>query len=190
MLTNRNSSEAAVLEQYRVSLENLKKQLTVSNTMTELSYNYEQIATEENRRATKLKFYTQNKTENYETTAAYWMFEKKINALIEIYKVHREKAKAAFQKAPLRLEILAINGSQPHIYAKWMQMVKKFYGEVSNNDFILAKLSYFNVTDEEIEQAENLINETEAARLQYLRSVGESESSIQQKDGALKKLDD
>jgi hypothetical protein len=71
-----------------------------------------------------------------------------------------------------------------------MENVKKFYAEISNSEGLKGKLLIFKVTEEEVAQATNLIIETEAARAEYLREVGESEDMTQQKDAAFSTLED
>jgi len=190
MAFNKRQSEAAVLEQYRVSLENVKKQPKISSTMTEYGYTPESITIGENLYSSTLQVYQLNKTEDDETSTAYQLFDQNRVALTDIYRIHRRKAKAAFRKDPVMLDQLSVSGSQPGVYVKWMVMVKKFYAEASNSEETKTKLSRFKVTDEEISMAINLISQTEAARSEYLREVGESEDATKQKDAAFTKLDD
>jgi hypothetical protein len=190
MANRKSNSEAAVLEQYRVSLENVKKQPTISSILGEYGYTPEVIAVGEGLYAGTSLVYKLNKTEDDETTATYAVFSEKKTGLSGLYKVHRRKAKVAFRKDPVVLQLLAVNGSQPRVYVKWMENVKKFYAEISNSEGLKGKLLIFKVTEEEVAQATNLIIETEAARAEYLREVGESEDMTQQKDAAFSTLED
>lgn len=190
MSTKRSKSEAAVLEQYRVALENAKNQPTISRIMTEYSYTPEVIAEGENLYSNTLLVYNQNKTEDDETSAAYADFSTKKEELVILYRAHRKRAKTAFRKDPVTLEQLALSGSQPGAYIKWMEMVKKFYTTVSANEAFKNKLRLFKVTEEELAQGQALITAIEAARAEYLREVGESEDITKQKDTAFANLDD
>ncbi len=190
MSTRRKNSEAGVLEQYRVSLENAKQQPTISSILAEYGYIAEVLASGENLYAETLQVYSLNKTEDDETTAASTAFKEKKDALIALYRTHRKKAKVAYLNDPVTLDLLLVNGSQPGVYVKWMEMVKKFYAEVSASEELKTKLARYKVTEEEITLGTTLIAETEAARSEYLREVGESEDTTKQKDSAFSKLDD
>ncbi|MGD9931363.1 MAG: hypothetical protein AB7U05_15180 [Mangrovibacterium sp.] len=189
MATNKTNSEAAVLEQYRVSLENVKNQPTISSLLDEFGYTPEVIAVGESLFANTLQVYTLNKTEDDETSAAYAVFNQKKSELAALYKAHRKKAKVVFRNEPVTLDLLAVSGNLSGAHVKWMETVKKFYAEVSNNTEIKTSLARFKVTGEEISQAISLITEVETARATYLREVGESEDTTQQKDAAFSKLD-
>jgi len=190
MATNKTNSESAVLEQYRVSFENVKKQPTISSVLTEFGYTPEVIAVGESLYNKTLRMYNLNKTESDETSAAYAIFNQKKSELTNLYRNHRKKAKVAFRNEPVTLDLLAVSGSLSGAYLKWMETVKKFYAEVSNNAEIRTSLARFKVTDEEISQAGTFISEVEMARAEYLREVGESEDTTKQKDAAFTTLDD
>src|SRR5690606_38546310 len=65
--------------------------------------------------------------EKSESFAAYRAFEAKWDGLSDLYALHRRKAKAAFSKAPVVAEMLAILGSVPRTYARWIETVRTFY---------------------------------------------------------------
>jgi hypothetical protein len=190
MAYKKSNSEASVLEQYRVSLENVKNQPTISSILAEYGYTPEVIAVGENLYASMSQVYNLNKTEDDETMASYAVFNTKKTGLDSLYKVHRKKAKVAFRNDPVTLGLLKVDGKQPRPYVKWMEAVKKFYAEIINSPDLQVKMLSFKVTEEEVNQASTLIAETEAARADYLREVGESEDMTQQKDAAFSKLDD
>ncbi|MHA7110112.1 hypothetical protein ACRTDU_08310 [Sunxiuqinia elliptica] len=190
MSTKRTNSEAAVLEQYRVSIENAKKQPTISSIMTEYGYTPEVIVTGENLYSKTFEIYNRNKTEDDETSAAYATFSNQKDALKELYKTHRKKAKVVFKNEPVILDLLLLQGTQPGAYVKWMEMIKKFYDELTKSEELKNRLSRLKVPEEELNQASELISSTESARAEYLREVGESEDATQQKDAAFAKLDE
>jgi hypothetical protein len=190
MSTKRTSSEAAALEQYRVSFENVKTQPTISSTMTEYGYTPEVIGEGENLYANTLHVYNSNKTEDDETSAAYAVFEEKRGELKDLYRAHRKKAKVVFRNDPVTLDLLGIGGRQPSSYVKQMEMMKKFYAEISNSEELRTKIIRLKVSEDEISQASTLIVETETARAEYLREIGESEDMTKQKDAAFSELDD
>ena len=88
------------------------------------------------------------------------------------------------------LNLLGIGGSQPDSYVNRMGMMKKFYAEISSNEELRTKIIRLKVAEEEFGQASSLIVETETARADYLREIGESEDMTKQKDTAFAELDD
>lgn len=190
MATSQHASEAATLEKYRVALQNVKTQPTIASLMAEFGYTPEVLATGEACYAAGNQAYLQNKTEADESSAAYQLFNQKKTALNDLYRMHRKKAKVAFRNDPVTAALLAVDGSQPGVYVKWMEMVKKLYAELAKSDSLKIQLARYKVTDAELVQADTLIAETEAARAAYLREAGESEDATKLKDAALAKLDE
>jgi hypothetical protein len=47
--------------------------------------------------------------------------------LEETYSLHRKKAKVVFRNDALILDKLAVSGSLPKAYVKWLETAKKFY---------------------------------------------------------------
>ncbi|MFV0377582.1 MAG: hypothetical protein ACK5JD_09790 [Mangrovibacterium sp.] len=184
------NSEAAVLEQYRVSFENVKKQPVIATALAEFGYPSGRIATGQAYYIAALQVYQQNKSKDDEKLAAHNLFTQKKNALAKLYSTHRKKAKVAFRKDPITLALLAIDGGQPHVYVKWMEMVEKLYNELAKNDSLRVTLAGYKITDTELTQAATLIADTQSARAAYLLKVGESEDATKHKDAALAQIDE
>lgn len=190
MAGKKHLSEAETLEQYRVALENVEKQPEIATIMAEFGYD-ETLLTEGKTLLTKTReTYDYNKKEDDETSAAYKNFTELKENLAKTYGMHRKKAKVIFRKEPTTLSKLALTGSLPTAYIKWLETVKKFYTVASKNKDIQDKLIRLKITIEEINGTIQLISDLELARAEYLREKGESQDATKLKDSAFGEIDD
>ncbi|RXP47940.1 hypothetical protein EC396_12890 [Lutibacter sp. HS1-25] len=190
MPLKKNQTEAEALEQYRVSFENVEKQTEIATIMAEFGYD-ETLLTEGKTLLTKTReIYDYNKKEDDEKSAAYKNFTEIKENLAKTYGMHRKKAKVIFRKEPTILNKLALTGSLPTAYIKWLETVKKFYTVASKNKDIQDKLIRLKITIEEINETIQLISDLETARAEYLREKGESQDATKLKDKAFGEIDD
>ena len=190
MPLKKNQTEAEALEQYRVSFENVEKQPEIATIMAEFGYD-ETLLTEGKTLLTKTRqAFDFNKKEDDETTEAYKNFTELKENLAKTYTLHRKKGKVIFRKEPTTLNKLALTGSLPTAYIKWLETVKKFYTVAAADSDIQSKLVRLKITTEEINGTIQLITNLELARAEYLREKGESQDSTKSKDKAFGEIDD
>mgnify|MGYP003627194705 FL=1 len=190
MATKRTLSEAETLEQYRVALENAESQTEIATIMAEFGYD-ETLITEGRTLLTKTReAFDLNKKEDDETTEAYKNFAETKENLAKTYTLHRKKGKVIFRKEPTTLSKLALTGSLPTAYIKWLETVKKFYTVAVSDTEIQNKLVRLKVSTEELNGTIQLISNLEQARSEYLREKGESQDSTKSKDKAFAEIDD
>jgi len=190
MATKRTLTEAETLEQYRVSLDNAENQSEIATIMTEFGYDSETIGQGKALLAETRQAYAANKTEDDETSAAYNSFSNLKDQLAETYSLHRKKAKVVFRNDSLTMDKLAVSGSVPKAYVKWLETAKKFYSVASTDTDLQSKLARLKITTDDLTAASTLISNLEAARADYLREKGESQDSTKIKDAAFVKIDD
>ena len=190
MATKRTLTEAETLEQYRVSLDNAENQSEIATIMTEFGYDSETIGQGKALLAETRQAYAANKTEDDETSAAYNSFSNLKDQLAETYSLHRKKAKVVFRNDSLTMDKLAVSGSVPKAYVKWLETAKKFYSVASTDTDLQSKLARLKITTDDLTAASTLISNLEAARADYLREKGESQDSTKIKDAAFGKIDD
>jgi hypothetical protein len=190
MATKRTLTEAETLEQYRVSLDNVENQPEIAPIMAELGYDAEMIAQGKALLAETRQAYDANKTEDDETSEAYGTFSDLKAQLEETYSLHRKKAKVVFRNDAIMLDKLAVSGSLPKAYVKWLETAKKFYTVASTDTDLQSKLARLKITPDELTAASTLISNLEAARGEYLREKGESQDATKAKDAAFTKIDD
>ena len=190
MATKRTLSEAEVLEQYRVSFENVESQTEIATIMAEFGYD-ETLLTEGKTLLTKTRqAFDFNKKEDDETSEAYKNFTELKENLAKTYTLHRKKGKVIFRKEPTTLNKLALTGSLPTAYIKWLETVKKFYTVAAADSDIQSKLVRLKITTEELNGTIELITNLELARAEYLREKGESQDATKLKDSAFGEIDD
>ena len=85
---------------------------------------------------------------------------------------------------------LELDGAMPRVYVKWLETVKKFYTEMLADTTLQENISRLKVTVEDLNAANTLVNELEAARSEYLREKGESQDATTAKDTVFSELDD
>ena len=190
MATRPKNSEAQTLEQYRVALENCEAQAQIATTMAEFGYDSTTIAVGKAKLDATRTTYDSNKTESYESAAAYDAFESKRKELASEYSSHRKKAKVIYRKDPMMCDKLAISGSMPQAYVKWLETIRKFYTIAIADAEIQAQLTKMKITLEDLNAANALIPEVEALRAIYLKEKGESQDATKAKDASFAELDD
>jgi len=190
MAGKKHFSEAEVLEQYRVALENVVAQTEIATIMAEFGYD-ETLLTEGNTLLTTTRqAFDLNKKEDDETTASYSNFSTLKENLAKTYALHRKKGKVIFRKDPITLNRLSLTGSLPAAYIKWLEVVKKFYAVVSTDTDIQTKLLRLKITTAEVTSTMQLITDLELARASYVREKGESQDATKVKDKAFDEIDD
>ncbi|EZH73207.1 hypothetical protein ATO12_19580 [Aquimarina atlantica] len=187
-MNNSRKSEAALLEQYRVALENVKNQPEIASEMEELNYNKDKISEGEQLLAETRAAYDFKKQEDDETTEASTAFKKEKEQLDILYRKHRKKAKVVFRKQPETLKKIGVVGTTPRAYTNWIETTRRFYNQTDQN--IIDQLATIKITPKDITSGNMQIQEVENARAKYLKEVGESEDATKQKDAAFAKMED
>ena len=190
-MTKRPSrSESAILERYRVALENVTAQPEIATIMAEFGYDAALIEEGKQLFTQTRQAYDLNVKEDDETSQAYTDFTEKRKSLEDTYSLHRKKTKVIFRKDLEIMKRLVLDGSLPRLYVRWVEIAKKFYSEMIADTELQTKLSRLKVSAEDLNAANTLISELETARTEYLREKGESQDSTQQKDSSFANLDD
>jgi hypothetical protein len=183
------TSEASVLESYRVALENATNQPEIASEMGELGYDAAKIEEGKAKLASTRAVYDFNKKEDAETSEASLQYKNAQQTVVKTYSAHRKKAKIVFRDQPETLKLLQLNGSIPEIYIRWIECVRTFYTVLSSNADLLAQLQRLKVDASQITGVLQNISALEKTRAEYLREKGESEDATQKKDKALADMD-
>jgi hypothetical protein len=190
MATKKDKTQAELLEQFRVSLENLSKQTQISNVMLEFGFGPEERTQGKEIYQKARTAFDANKTEEDETTAAYSKFVTLKEELDKLYSTQRKKAKVVFRNDPVSMERLGVTGILARSYVKWFETVKKYFAVASIDSNIQNKLKRLKVSPEEINQGLALITEVESARAFYLKEKGEDQVATHVKDEAFDEIYD
>ena len=190
MSQRQSRSESAILERYRVALENVTAQPEIATIMAEFGYDAALIEDGKQLFTQTRQVYDLNVKEDDETSQAYSNYTEKRKSLEDTYSLHRKKAKVIFRKDLEIMKRLVLDGSVPKSYVRWLEVAKKFYTEVLADTELQTKLSRLKVTVEDLNAANTLISELDTARAEYLREKGESQDSTKQKDATFSNLDD
>lgn len=189
MATKHRSSEAEILEQYLVALENAELQPAISKEMAELGYDKAKIAEGKAVLVETRKKYDTNKTETDESTAAYAHFNAVKDKLEGVYGLHRKKAKVVFRTDAVTASKLSIDAALPQSYMPRLEAIRKFYTVCLADKDIQTKLTRLNLTLPELKTSFSIISELETARTAYLKEKGESQDATKIKDEAFATLD-
>lgn len=184
------TTEMEILELYRISLTNASAQPVIAQIMDEFGYGPEKLAEGRAMVAEVRAAFDNRNTEQNEAMAAYRDFEAKWDELSERYALHRRKAKAAFSKAPVTAERLAVLGSMPRSYAKWLETVRTFYTVSLSDPEIQQGMTRVKLSAEDLNAAAALLPEIEEARANYIREKGESQHATKVKDEAFSRLEE
>lgn len=190
MATRPKFSEAEVLEQYRVALENAKDQPEIASIMAEFGYNAKEIAQGKSLLQETRTAYDANKTEDDETAESYLKWSDLRENLADRYALDRKKAKVVFRNDALLRDKLGVSGTLPQAYVKWLETTKKFYTESISDPDIQKKLVRLKINADYLSETSEMITALESARSEYLREVGESQNATNVKDKAFVEMDD
>lgn len=190
MTSKKSFSEIETLERYRIALENVVKQTELFTAMSNFGYDAETIALGQQKYDQCRHIYDLNKTEDQESKDAYAAFESKFNQLVEDYKLHRKKAKIVFRKEAGIIIKLKLDGQVPTSYLKFMEVMKVFYKILLEDVSLQTEVGSLNISLEQLTAAKALLDEVDAARVDYLREVGESQDATKQKDASFAEIDD
>ena len=190
MATKRTISEAQVLEKCRIAIENLQKQPDMAATMAQFGYDVNTInegkALFEKARAA----YDHHKQYENLLKEKYQHFQETKLQLQSLYRLHRKKAKLIFHNEHEIQSQLMITGRMPKKFVSWLETLRTFYKEVSENPDIAAKLLRLKVTPEEIQEGHTLIATLEERRSAYFQTTGECQLSTLTKEQSLRALEE
>ncbi|WP_158837818.1 hypothetical protein [Polaribacter sp. L3A8] len=187
-MAKNKKSEIALLEQWHIAIENSQQQTEIATRITNFGYDATKIEEGKNLLTSTQNIWQFNKQEDQETTAAFNTFKTKRETLFNLYSLHRKKAKAKFKRQPQVLAQLQLVGTTPTIYISKIQTIQHFYTQINQNTNLKTDLLSYNITEEELTQAQTLLTETQQARANYLKEVGESQDATKQKDQALQTM--
>lgn len=185
MAKKKHLTETEMLEQFRNSFENVKKQPEIATIMAEFGYGSEVISEGELLLKTARSAYDANQKEGDETSKAYKDYAKVKEKLEKIYLLDRKKAKVIFKNDPYAYDELELHGIVPNAHINFIELTRKFYNGLMNNPELQAKVARLKLTQEGITKALELIEQVNLLRSEFLKELGESQLSRKTKDEAL-----
>jgi predicted DNA-binding protein (MmcQ/YjbR family) len=163
-------SETALLEQWRVALQNAQAQSEINTRIADFGYNATKLQEGQTLWDSTKSIWDTNKQLDLQKKQASNNFKEQRNNLYNLYSTHRKKAKAKFKREPQILEQLQIATAQPTAYLNLLQTIKHFYNQVAQNEEISTQLQSYNIEANEFETANTLISNTETTRAEYLKN--------------------
>ena len=133
--------------------------------------------------------YDTNKKEGDETSKAYKDYAKVKDQMEKIYVLDRKKAKVIFANDPNAYQELGLRGEVPRSHINWLEAIRKFYTGLSESPEMQAKVKKLKITPEGITQSLELLAQVNASRAEFMKELGESQLSRQQKDEALANIE-
>src|SRR5690606_38610136 len=115
------TSEAEILEQYRIALHNARHQAAIAEILHEFDYGPETLAVGDAKLAAARSAFDGSRTEKSEASAAHHLFSTKRDQLIDRYALDRRKARVVFAKDPVTAKKLAIAGNMPRSYIRMLE---------------------------------------------------------------------
>ena len=184
------TSEAEILDQYRIALHNARHQSAISQILDEFGYGQDSLAEGDARLAAARSAFDKSRTEKSEASAAHHVFSTKKDQLIDMYALDRRKARAVLSKDPVTAKELAIVGNTPRSYIRVLEAARTFYSISLANPEIQGKLARLKITPEHLSQANTFLGEVETARANYFKELGEAQQATKYKDEAFAEIDD
>src|SRR5690554_7172756 len=151
------TSEAEILDQYRIALHNARHQAAIAEILNEFGYGPDSLAEGDARLAAARSAFDGSRTEKSEASAAHHVFSTKKDQLIDRYALDRRKARAVLSKDPVTAKELAIVGNTPRSYIRVLEAARTFYSVSLANPEIQGKLARMKITPEHLSQANTLL---------------------------------
>ena len=185
-----NKTQKERLEQYNTTFENALNHPIITPTLAEFGYDEVKLSEGKQIFFVARNAYDFKITEDDETKEAKYGLDTKLEELFSIYYPHRKKAKVIFKNDPVILHLLGINGCIPTDYLSRMEIIKKFYTEILNDETLQQRFAAIKITLEDLTKANNVAAEVVSNRFEYVREKGESQDATKNKLAALKIIDD
>jgi len=190
MTTTKHRTDAELLEDFRVTIENAENQSEIKKTIAEFGYGSEEMTVGKNLLATARKAFDFNNTEDNETDSSKADLDSKLKEITATFKLHRRKAKSVFRNDDVILDLLGVKGTFQRSYVKLLEAMRTFYNGIQSDSALLIKLSVLQVTKKDITIGLSDIIEVESLRSIYLKEIGESQDATQSKDLALGEIEE
>lgn len=190
MSTKRKSSDLETMEVYRVALTSAEKDPQISKILEDHGYDAETIKEGLNILSETRAMYDTSISLKDQRFNARKDFDTKRESLAKIFDEVRKKAQVVFRKDAVATDLLMLNGAPPAAYVKWIQMMRKFYTEVSADSNLQEKLSRLKITSEEISEGLLKVVELEESRTIYLTVRAKSQDATEKKDQGILKMYD
>ncbi len=183
-------SEAELLNTWKIALQNAQTQPEIATQIAKFGYDTIKLEEGVNLYNQTWQSWTSKQKEDDQTLEAYDAFITTKDQLIQLYKLHRRKAKVKFKRQNIVLNKLRIDEPTPRTYSKILVAIKKFYTELESveNDTIKSDFLIYNVTEDELLNAKNLINAWEISRSDYLKEKAESQDATKLKNNAIRTM--
>lgn len=184
----RRTTEAGILEKYRIALDNATIQKIISSSLKEHGYDEKKILegkllfTETNR------IWEECRGAKYERNSKHKLFMKNRDELYKNFVLHRKKVKILFRNEVRLISSLGVDHSIPRSYINMMYEADKFYKRILNSTEILKVLEKLNFKKEHVKAALELHRKVQDSRAEYIQAFGEAQNSTDQKNQALSKM--
>ncbi len=181
-------SEKNLLRQYRTALTNAEQNPSISQKLIVRGYNADYL--EEGRKliAEAEALLKESKSERIKKTDAHDVFDEKCAILDKVFREHRSYARVGFRLNGSIREKLAISGPYPVIYAKWIDAASNFYEMLAGRPDLLEKLGRFSITEKEVREALQMIDEVKSAYTFHTNLKGDSQNTTDLKVLAMEKI--
>ena len=183
----RNASEKELLELYQIAFTNTESNPVILQKL-ERRYDSEQIAVGKSLLQATTDLYNKCLSAKEKLAAAYAVFSEKRDQLEKVYSLHRQLSRLVSKNQKVDMNKLAISVKIPEKYMVWIVTVRKFYRELMENPELVENFSVYKITEEEISEGLELVNEVAVAYALYTDLKGESQMTTELKNASFKEL--
>lgn len=182
-------TEQKFIQNVGILFENLNNQEDLKAELAEYGYDDTEVAKGKALYDKALEEYQKNIREGQEETTSYKIFTDKINAVSEIYRTDRKKARVVFKDANDTLVNLRLKGKASQSIANMIDDMKVFYTTIQQNEDLFNAIKRLKITTEHIAKQVQGIADTEKAYADYTKEKGENQQATKNKNQAFANLD-
>lgn len=177
MSSNRKSSESDLIRLYNMAFSNTEANPAIGDALTATGYNAEQIANGKKLLKDAENLHKQGKAQRERMAAAYEEFSIRRAMLEKTFGKHHRLSKIALRNHKLMRDKLSISGKYTTVYGPWIASASKFYGELAANPEILQKLAIIGITEADVQNGNQQVEQVIATYSLYVNLKGESQKT-------------
>jgi hypothetical protein len=188
MTTTKSFSDLAKLEWYLIALNNAKSDPEMSDSLNQIGISEEVLEEGKTLHNLASKAYNDSYAAKKKRIAAYGVYSKKSEVLLEQFMIDRKKAKIVFLSDDLAQAKLELKRRYQKNRLRQFDMSKTFYTVLSENPDLLEPLAKLGIRAEDVTARLEVISEIEKARESYMLEKGISQNATNVKKKSMDAL--
>jgi hypothetical protein len=188
MTSTRNLSELEKLEFYKIALMNAKEDASINQAFVDIRFSNKMLDEGINLYTLASEAYENAKQARRDRDEAYMLYDQKVNALEEQFRIDWKIAKIAFLDDLQAKNILHLDSTFLQGRLKQFEQASIFYKSLLKQPELLDAVSKLYDGDKGIAKSLEILSETEKAKLEYYMEKSKAKIATEAKKDSMKVL--